>query len=67
MKYFTYLFFLLFLPLMASAQPDIISTNNGDLKMTPILHATMVLEWNGKTIYMDPYGGADRFQNFADE
>lgn len=29
--------------------------------MTPILHSTMVLEWNGLTIYMDPYGGHERF------
>jgi L-ascorbate metabolism protein UlaG (beta-lactamase superfamily) len=50
--------------LSASAQQDIIPTNEGDLTMTPVLHATTVLEWNGNTIYMDPYGGADGFDNF---
>ncbi len=65
MKVFSYFLCLLFLPVIMAAQSDIIPTDNGDLKMTPILHATMVLEWDGKTIYMDPYGGADRFEGFA--
>ena len=46
-------------------QQQTIPTNNGNVLLTPILHATMVLEWNGKTVYIDPYGGADRFDNFA--
>lgn len=46
------------------AQPQSLATNNGSIKMTPILHATMVLEWDGKTIYMDPYGGHERFSGF---
>lgn len=32
-----------------------------DFKITPVSHATMVLEWNGKTIYVDPVGGAEAF------
>ncbi|KAA3634844.1 MAG: MBL fold metallo-hydrolase [Bacteroidetes bacterium] len=46
------------------AQQDLIPTNKGDLILTPILHSTMVMEWSDKTIYIDPYGGAERFQNF---
>jgi L-ascorbate metabolism protein UlaG (beta-lactamase superfamily) len=46
-------------------QPDILGTEKGDVTMTPVLHATVVLEWDGKTIYLDPYGGAERFQKFA--
>ncbi|OAB78629.1 MBL fold metallo-hydrolase [Cochleicola gelatinilyticus] len=32
-----------------------------DFNITPISHATMVLEWEGKTIYVDPVGGAEAF------
>jgi len=34
-----------------------------DFKITPISHATMVLRWDGKTIYVDPVGGAEAFEN----
>ena len=34
------------------------------LKITPIEHATMVLEYNGKTIYVDPTGGKEAFEGF---
>lgn len=50
--------------LQANAQqaaPDIIKTNKGDLTIQPIEHATMVLNWDGKTIYVDPTGGAEAF------
>ncbi|MBN3584518.1 MBL fold metallo-hydrolase [Algoriphagus aestuarii] len=40
---------------------DLIPTSNGDIKITPILHGTLVLEYGGKTIYVDPYGGASVF------
>lgn len=33
---------------------DKIPTNQGDLVIHPIHHGTLVLEWNGKTIYVDP-------------
>ncbi len=56
---------LLFLSICLFAQPDIIPANHGDITMTPILHATIVLEWNGNTIYVDPYGGAERFTGFT--
>ena len=48
-----------------AAQPDLVATDNGPLKISPIFHASMVLEWNGKTIYVDPYGGAERFSEFS--
>jgi L-ascorbate metabolism protein UlaG (beta-lactamase superfamily) len=32
--------------------------------MTPILHGTLVLEWQDRTIFIDPYGGAERFDRF---
>jgi L-ascorbate metabolism protein UlaG (beta-lactamase superfamily) len=44
------------------AQTDLLPAKRGFIKMTPIFHATTVLEWNGKTIYVDPYNGADGFK-----
>ena len=55
-----------FSPLFAQKPtPEIFETTEGPLHIYPILHATMVIEWDGKTIYMDPYGGAERFVAFA--
>ena len=60
----------LFLPktLPAQTKPafESFETDKGELKIYPILHATMVIEWDGKTIYMDPYGGAEKFTAFDD-
>jgi L-ascorbate metabolism protein UlaG (beta-lactamase superfamily) len=36
-------------------------TQNSNIKITPIEHATMVLKWGDKIIYTDPVGGADAF------
>ncbi len=44
----------------ASAQgrtSDRIPTNQGDLVIHPIHHGSLVLEWNGKTVYVDPAPG----------
>lgn len=35
---------------------------NSEIKITPIAHATAVLEWNDITIYIDPVGGAEVFE-----
>lgn len=40
---------------------DIIKTNKGNLLIQPILHGTLVFQFNGKTIYIDPYGGINAF------
>jgi L-ascorbate metabolism protein UlaG (beta-lactamase superfamily) len=40
---------------------DHISTANGDLVIQPLNHATFAMSWDGKTIYVDPVGGAERF------
>ena len=37
-----------------------------ELKINPIGHATMVLEWGETVIYVDPVGGAERFAAFAE-
>ncbi len=53
--------------LTATAQ-DLIPAQGGDISIKPILHGTFVMKYNGLTIYVDPYGGADKFagQNPAD-
>jgi len=42
--------------------PDTISTSKGSVIVQPIFHAALVLEWNGKNIYVDPYNGADAYK-----
>ena len=46
----------------SSLQGDRIATQSGDLVVHPINHATLALGWGGKTIYVDPVGGAKRFE-----
>ena len=41
------------------ATPDVYTTKKGDLKIQPLLHASMVLTWDTKTIYVDPSGLED--------
>ena len=40
---------------------DRIATDNGALVIHPVNHATFVMQWNGKTVYVDPVGGAKPF------
>ncbi len=37
----------------------------GELTIQPITHATLVLSYQGKNIYVDPTGGADAFKGLA--
>ena len=39
-------------------------TSKGKVLITPINHATMIVEWGGKTIYVDPVGMADWYKAF---
>jgi L-ascorbate metabolism protein UlaG (beta-lactamase superfamily) len=41
---------------------DSIPTEDGALKILPINHATLALQWKDRTIYVDPVGGAKVFQ-----
>jgi len=59
MKNRLYIFFLLFfmsLNLMYAQpyQQDVISTSEGDLKITFVKHASLVFEFQGTTIHVDP-------------
>jgi len=42
--------------------PDKIETSKGPLTIQPLNHATLTLTWQGKTVYVDPTGGAATFQ-----
>ena len=44
---------------------DEIKTSNGNLKIQPVSHASMVLTWNNKNIYIDPTGNADMYKSFG--
>jgi L-ascorbate metabolism protein UlaG (beta-lactamase superfamily) len=53
-------------PLIAQRpEPDQITTSAGNLKIQPVLHAALVLTWNGKTIYLDPYGGPNAYKDLS--
>ena len=43
--------------------PDTISTSKGSVIVQPVFHAALVLEWSGKSIYIDPYNGADTYKS----
>jgi L-ascorbate metabolism protein UlaG (beta-lactamase superfamily) len=58
-------FILAFVISEANAQlitPDTIATAEGNVIVQPIFHAALVLVWNGKSIYVDPYNGADAYK-----
>jgi L-ascorbate metabolism protein UlaG (beta-lactamase superfamily) len=60
---FTFLFALFMIN--AGAQlttPDTIPASKGNIIVQPIFHAALVLQWNGKSIYVDPYNGADAYK-----
>lgn len=42
--------------------PDQVEAEEGPITIQPIRHATLVLSWNGTTIYVDPVGGAEAFK-----
>jgi L-ascorbate metabolism protein UlaG (beta-lactamase superfamily) len=40
---------------------DLVAADNGALVIHPVNHATFVMQWNGKTVYVDPVGGGKLF------
>ena len=40
-------------------QADIVETSKGPLKITPLYHGSVMLEFGGKIIHVDPWGQAD--------
>lgn len=51
--------------LKISCAQEVLKTNAGDLKIYPIHHASMVWEWNGLTLYIDPVGEPELYSSFA--
>lgn len=51
--------------LLAAPASDTIDTSKGPLNIYPVNHASLVMTWNGTTIYMDPYGGSGLFREFS--
>lgn len=64
---FTFILFLMISSVVFAQRsaPDQIETRKGPLLIQPILHGTVALTWDGKTIYIDPYGGAEAFDGIA--
>ncbi|GAA0880297.1 hypothetical protein GCM10009119_32670 [Algoriphagus jejuensis] len=52
---------LSFILIGSSQAQDLIPAKGGDISITPILHGTFVIQYQDLTIYVDPYGGAERF------
>ncbi|HEX5514504.1 MAG TPA: hypothetical protein VFY81_08935, partial [Gammaproteobacteria bacterium] len=46
----------------AALEGDRVPTSQGDLVIRPINHATLVMSWQSKTLYVDPVGEAERFK-----
>ena len=49
-------------PMSALTAPD--AAQKPAVRITPLHHATMELEWNALTIYVDPAEGSERFKGF---
>jgi L-ascorbate metabolism protein UlaG (beta-lactamase superfamily) len=43
-------------------QSDKIPTDKGEIEIQPLLHAAMMIKWDNKVIYVDPYGGKKVFE-----
>lgn len=46
--------------------PDRFDTDNGDLVVHPILHGSVIFEWNNLNVYVDPWGSAKLYEGKAD-
>ena len=61
------LFILFMLAALNSwAQKDVIQTQKGKIKINPVLHGSLVLQWNDYNIFIDPYGGSDAYKPYGD-
>jgi len=47
---------------LTKSPPPVMNSEASAIKITPIEHATAVLEWKNIIIYVDPVGGADAFK-----
>lgn len=45
-------------------EADFINTSEGPLVIQPVLHGSLILSWKDGLIYVDPYGGLKRYEDF---
>src|SRR6266852_595113 len=43
----------------SNRQADVVKTSEGDLRITPLYHGSVMLEWAGKLIHVDPWSQGD--------
>jgi L-ascorbate metabolism protein UlaG (beta-lactamase superfamily) len=63
--FFFSLLLIIFLFPQLYAQKDVINTPQGELSVFTINHGSLVLQWQNKTIYVDPYGLASIFKQIS--
>ena len=47
-----------------TASAEMIPGSDNEIQIHPVNHATFVIDWNGLTIYNDPNGGAEAFEDY---
>src|SRR5260370_1718956 len=47
----------------SNRQADVIQTSRGELRLTPLYHGSVMLEFGGKIIHLDPLGQGDHLNN----
>lgn len=59
--------FLTLSTIVSQAQPtaDLIRARHSDIRVQPVGHGSLILEWNSEVIYVDPYG-ADKYTGQKD-
>ncbi|GAB3814266.1 MBL fold metallo-hydrolase [Pontibacter rugosus] len=48
-----------------AATPDTIKTKKSPLVVQPVTHGSLVLNYGGKNVFVDPYGGAELYEGLA--
>src|SRR5882672_4171987 len=43
----------------SNRQADVMQTSQGELRVTPLYHGSVMLEWAGKVIHVDPWSQGD--------
>ena len=51
-------------PDQVMSPPDTIATKGGPLSIQPVNHASFILTYRGKVIYVDPVGGVQRYLDY---
>ncbi|MBP9600399.1 MAG: MBL fold metallo-hydrolase [Lutibacter sp.] len=47
-----------------NASKDIFETKNGTITIQPVLHSSLIITYNNTTIYVDPYGGIEKYKDY---